>query len=80
MQKFISLTIFIMLSYEGLYDFAFLDESFGTNFKSRVRKDGKIDCLYNHAGYQLSKLAFTEIFVFSVVQIGKTLFYYIVFK
>ena len=37
-QKFISLTIFVLLSYDGLFDFTFLDSFLGTDFQGKVEE------------------------------------------
>jgi hypothetical protein len=56
-----NLTIFTILAYRGLYNIAFIDRIFGTNFASTETDDSKRLCRYDHAGNQLIALLFSEI-------------------
>ena len=70
-QKFISLTLYILLQYDGLYEISFIDYLLGTSFASRVSSSS---CKYDKVGVALANLAITEIFVLFVAQTGKAFF------
>ena len=83
-QKFISLTLYILLSYEGLYNIKFIDDFLGTKFQERIEQkhldhldEGKESCQYDAVGKSLANLAVTEIVVLLAAQLFKATGLYI---
>lgn len=84
-QKFINLTIFTILSYDGVYDITWFDEYLGTNFKSKVgHSDESKVCKYDKAGIALAQLALTELVVMPIVQtaalVGRFFFFGLILR
>lgn len=75
--KFINLTIFVVVSFDGFYDISFLNETLGTQFASGTgRGQGKDqgECKYDKVAVALFQLVITELAVLVVAQIGAAAF------
>ena len=71
--KFINLTIFVVVSFDGFYDISFLNNVLGTSFASGTGQGSKVDgdtCKYDKVAVALFQLVITELGVLVVAQIG----------
>jgi hypothetical protein len=72
-QKFISLTVYMLISYDGLYPLDLFDSLLGTSFQERIDNGQGSSCKYDSVGIALVQLAITEVVVFAISETGKYL-------
>jgi hypothetical protein len=85
-QKFINLTVFVVISMNGLLDTSYIDSVLGTSFKNKIglSSTSTNNCAYDSTAIALASLALTEtvVLVFSqfIKAIGMKIFFGILLK